>query len=97
MMKKIALALLFALTLCPVASFAQVAIRIGPPHRVYEDRGRPPERGYVWTGGYHRYDGDHYVWTPGRWQRPEHPGQRWVAHRWRHRGDHYEMEEGHWR
>jgi hypothetical protein len=97
MMKKIALALLIALTLCPVASFAQVAIRIGPPHRVYEDRGRPPERGYVWTGGYHRYDGDHYVWTPGRWQRPEHPGQRWVAHRWRHRGDHYEMEEGHWR
>src|ERR1039458_4944517 len=57
MMKKIALALLIALTLCPVASFAQVAIRIGPPHRVYEDRGRPPERGYVWTGGYHRYDG----------------------------------------
>ena len=97
MMKKIALALLFALTLCPVASFAQVAIRIGPPHRVYEDRGRPPERGYVWTGGYHRYEGDHYVWTPGRWQRPEHPGQRWVAHRWRHRGDHYEMQEGHWR
>ena len=97
MMKKIALALLIALTLCPVASFAQVAIRIGPPHRVYEDRGRPPERGYVWTGGYHRYDGDHYVWTPGRWQRPEHPGQRWVAHRWRHRGDHYEMQEGHWR
>jgi hypothetical protein len=97
MMKKIALALLFALTLCPVASFAQVAIRIGPPHRVYEDRGRPPERGYVWTAGYHRYDGDHYVWTPGRWQRPPREHQRWVAHRWRHRGDHYEMEEGHWR
>jgi hypothetical protein len=97
MMKKIALALLFALTLCPVASFAQVAIRIGPPHRVYENRGRPPERGYVWTSGYHRYDNDHYAWTPGRWQRPPHEHQRWVAHRWRHRGDHYEMEEGHWR
>jgi WXXGXW repeat (2 copies) len=95
--KKIALALLLALTLSPAASFAQVAIRIGPPHRVYEDRGRPPERGYVWTGGYHRYEGDHYVWTPGSWQRPPREHQRWVAHRWRHRGDHYEMEEGHWR
>jgi hypothetical protein len=97
MMKKIALALLLALTLCPVASFAQIAIRIGPPPPVYEERGRPPDRGYVWINGYHRYEGDHYVWTPGRWDRPPQPHQRWVAHRWVHRGDHYEMQEGHWR
>jgi hypothetical protein len=96
-MKKIALALLLAFTMLPAASFAQVVVRIGPPPPIYEYRGAPPDRGYVWISGYHRYEGDHYVWTPGRWERPPHEGQRWVAHRWRHRGDHYEMEEGHWR
>ena len=97
MMKKIALALLLAFTLSAAASFAQVAIRIGPPPSMHEDRGRAPERGYVWINGYHRYEGDHYVWTAGRWERPPRQGQRWVAHRWVHHGDHYEMQEGHWR
>lgn len=97
MAKKILTAVLFALTLCPVASYAQIAIRIGPPPPVYERRGPAPDRGYVWIGGYHRYNGDHYEWVPGRWDRPPQDHQRWVAHRWRHHGDHYEMEEGHWR
>ena len=97
MVKKIVLALLFAFTLCPVASFAQIAIRIGPPPRMHEDRGQRPERGYVWINGYQRYEGDHYVWTPGRWERPPQQNQRWVAHRWARHGDHYEMQEGHWR
>jgi hypothetical protein len=97
MMKKIALALLFAFTLCPVASLAQVSIRIGPPAREHENRGRAPERGYVWIGGYQRYEGDRYIWTPGRWERPPQEHQRWVDHKWVHRGDHWEMQEGHWR
>jgi hypothetical protein len=97
MIKKIALALLFAITLCPAASFAQVSIRIGPPVREHENRGRPPERGYVWIGGYQRYEGDRYVWTPGRWERPPQPNQRWVDHKWkRHHGE-WQMQEGHWR
>jgi len=97
MMKKIALALLLAFTLCPAASFAQVVVRIGPPPPVYEDRGRPPDRGYVWIDGYHRWEDGRYVWTPGRWERPPREHQRWVAHRWVRHGDHYEMQEGHWR
>jgi hypothetical protein len=95
-MKRIALALLLALTMLPAASFAQVVVRIGPPAPVHERRGAPPERGYVWISGYHRYEGDHYVWTPGRWERPPQGHQRWVAHRWVHRGDHWELQEGHW-
>ncbi len=97
MVKKIALAVLFALTLCPAASFAQLAIRIGPPPPVYERRGRAPDRGSVWVGGYQRYNNDHYEWVPGRWDRPPQEHQRWVQHKWKHRGDHYEMQEGHWR
>jgi hypothetical protein len=96
-MKKIALAILLAVILSPAAAFAQVSIRIGPPPPVYERRPPPPERGYVWIAGYHQYQGDHYVWVPGRWDRPPRPGQHWVAHRWVHRRDHWEMQEGHWR
>ena len=96
-MKKIALAILLAVILSPAAAFAQVSIRIGPPPREYERRPPPPERGYVWIAGYHQYQGDHYVWVPGRWDRPPRPGQHWVAHRWVHRRDHWEMQEGHWR
>ncbi len=96
-MKKIALALLLAFTLFPAASFAQIVVRIGPPAPIVEERGRPPERGFVWIPGYHRWEGDHYVWTPGRWDRPPRPGARWVAHKWVRRGDHWEMQEGHWR
>ena len=97
MIKKIALALLFAFTLCPAASFAQLAIRIGPPAREHENRGRAPERGYVWIGGYQRYEGDRYVWTPGRWERPPQEHQRWVGHKWRNNHGQWEMQEGHWR
>jgi hypothetical protein len=95
--KKIALALLLALTLLPVASFAQVVIRIGPPAPIVEHPGPPPDRGYVWIAGYHQYQGDHYVWVPGHYDRPPHPGARWVAHKWVHRGDHWVLVEGHWR
>jgi opacity protein-like surface antigen len=96
-MKKIALAVLLALILVPAASFAQVVIRVGPPAPIVETRGPRPDRGYVWIGGYHRYEGGQYIWTPGRWDRPPREGQRWVAHRWVHNGDHWELREGHWR
>ena len=97
MVKKIALALLFALTLCPAASFAQIVVRVGPPAPIVERRGPPPERGFVWIDGYHRWDGNRYVWTPGRWERPPHEHAVWVAHRWEHRHGGWVLKEGHWR
>ena len=96
-MKKIAMAVLLALTLLPAASFAQVMIRVGPPAPVYERPGPPPEAGMVWQSGYHRYEGDHYVWTAGHYERPPHEHARWVAHRWVHRNGQYVLVEGHWR
>ena len=96
-LKKIALSVLLALCLAPAASFAQVVVRIGPPAPIVERRPPPPERGFVWIDGYHRWDGAHYVWVPGRWDRPPHPGGHWVAHRWVHRHDGWVLEEGHWR
>jgi WXXGXW repeat (2 copies) len=96
-MKKIALALLLALTMVPAASYAQVVIRVGPPAPIVEHPGPPPDRGYVWVAGYHRYDVDHYVWVPGHWDRPPHPGAHWVAHHWVHRNGQWVLIEGHWR
>ncbi len=97
-MKKFVLALLLAFTSLTLAASAQeVIIRTAPPVAVVERPGPPPERGFVWIAGYHRWDRDHYVWVPGRWDRPPRVGAVWVPHRWVHRGDHWVLIEGHWR
>jgi len=96
-MKKIALAALLAVALIPLPSNAQVSIRIGPPPVVVERPGPPPDRGYVWIGGYQRWDGGRYVWVPGHYERPPHPGAHWVAHRYVHHHDGWVFQEGHWR
>ncbi len=80
-----------------VAAGADVVIRIAPPRPVVEARVVSPGPGYVWTPGYHRWDGNAYVWTGGQWQMPPRPHQRWVAHRYVRRGGGYVLVEGHWR
>ena len=96
-MKKIVTSVLLGLALLPAASFGQVFVRIGPPAPVVERPGPPPERGFVWIAGYHRWDGGRYAWVPGRWDRPPHPGAHWEPHRWEHRHGGWVMAEGHWR
>ncbi|WP_263357316.1 hypothetical protein [Acidicapsa ligni] len=96
-MKKYILALLLAISLAPVASIAQVVVQIRPPAPVYERRGRPPGVGYIWIGGYQRWDGRRYVWTPGRWDRPPRRGARWIAPRWERRRGRYVFHDGRWR
>jgi threonine aldolase len=41
--------------------------------------------GFVWVGGYHRWDGGRYVWVPGHYDRPPRPHAVWVQHHWVHR------------
>ena len=89
--------LVFAGALIFSAAAAEIVVRIAPPHVVVERRGPPPSRTHVWISGYHRWDGNAYVWTTGRWEQPPRPGAHWVAHRWVHRRDGYVMVEGHWR
>jgi hypothetical protein len=76
---------------------ADVFVRIGPPHAVVEHPVPAPGPGYVWTPGYHRWDGNAYVWTSGAWVMPPRPHAHWVAHRWEHRSGGWVMVEGHWR
>lgn len=98
-MKKTVLACLLALSLAPAASFAQVGVvvHIGPPAPIVEHYGPPPHPGYVWVAGYHRWDGQRYVWVHGYWARPPRPGAVWVAHHWVHRRGGWVLVEGHWR
>jgi hypothetical protein len=76
---------------------ADVIVKIAPPAAIVETRPVAPGPGYVWIAGYHRWDGERYVWVPGEWRNPPHPHARWVAHRWVHRNGGYVLVEGHWR
>jgi hypothetical protein len=97
MVLKRLIGLVFAGALIFSAAAADVAIRIAPPRIVVEHRGTPPHRGDVWVSGYHRWEGNAYVWTGGRWEQPPRPHARWVAHRWVHHKDGYVLVEGRWR
>src|ERR1035438_5324689 len=52
------------------AQAAEIVIRLRPPISIHERRTVRPSPRHVWIGGYHRYDGNAYVWTPGRWDVP---------------------------
>ncbi len=86
-----------ALALGAGTAHAQIVVRIGPPPVVVEHPGPPPGAGFVWVGGYHRWDGGRYVWVPGHYDRPPHPGAHWRPGRWEHRHDGYRWHEGRWK
>jgi hypothetical protein len=79
------------------AMAAEVVIRVAPPRPIVEQRVIAPGAGYVWVGGYHRWDGRAYAWVPGRWELPPRPHARWVEHAYVRRGNGWVFREGHWR
>jgi hypothetical protein len=78
-------------------SAADVIVKIAPPRAIIEKRGEAPSPEHVWIAGYHRWDGNAYVWVPGRWEKPPRPHARWIAHSWVKRNGGYVMVEGHWK
>lgn len=72
-------------------------VRVGPPRAVVEIRRVAPGPGYVWIEGYHRWDGDTYVWVPGTWERVPAGRRRWVRGRWHSTHGQWYWVEGHWR
>jgi hypothetical protein len=96
MVLKRVIGLIFAGGLAFSAMAADIVVSVRPPHAVIERRGPPPSSNHVWIGGYHRWDGNAYAWTPGRWEQPPRPHVRWVAHRWVHRHGGWVLVEGHW-
>jgi hypothetical protein len=96
-MKRTILLAVTSVFLLGAPMFADVVVRVAPPAAVVETRPAAPGAGYVWTPGYHRWDGNRYVWVGGTWVQPPHPGAHWVAHRWVRRNGGWVMVEGHWR
>jgi hypothetical protein len=86
-----------ALTAACNDTTGRLYVRVGPPAPVYEVRSTAPGPGYIWIEGYHRWDGNRFVWTQGRWERPPHPRAVWVAGHWNHDGRGYYWVEGRWR
>ena len=98
-MKKQVLTAACVLLFSAAAANAQVVVRIGPPRRPHEVRPLPPaeHRDWVWHPGYHRWDGNRYVWVPGEYVAPPRPHAAWVPGHWAHRRGGYVWVEGHWR
>src|SRR5277367_5811493 len=86
------------LLLGAVMAVAQTVVRIAPPAPVRVGViGSAPGSGYVWIGGYQRWNGSGYVWVAGRWARPPRAGVVWVAPRWVPRGGGWVFYKGYWR
>lgn len=72
-----------------------VSVQNPPPPTVevgYYGYARP---GYVWVNGYHRWNGNAWVWQNGYYQ-PERSGYYWVQGSWEQRGDQYVWVDGYW-
>jgi len=96
MVRRTLLGLTLAAGLAFQAGAQEVVVKVAPPHAIVERRGEPPEAGFVWIDGYHRWDGKAYIWVPGRWEKPPHPHDRWVAHKWVKRNGGWVLVEGRW-
>ena len=79
------------------ANAAEVVVKLKPPISIHETRGPAPSPKHVWIAGYHRWDGNAYVWEKGRWEIPPREHAVWVAPKYTHRHDGYVYTEGHWR
>ncbi|MEA3183484.1 MAG: hypothetical protein QOI59_7007 [Gammaproteobacteria bacterium] len=79
----------------PRRYYAGPAVVVEPPPPRVEEYGAPPAPGYIWLGGYWRWEGGRHVWVAGHWEHP-HPHERWVPHHWVHERDGWFLVEGHW-
>jgi hypothetical protein len=75
------------------AGAAYVYVQVGPPAAIVETVPARPGAGYVWVGGYYRWNGAHYVWVPGRYA---HHAGRWCPGHWAHDPHGYYWVEGRW-
>ena len=93
----IVLAFTFFLAGCGEPHRNVVYVPTGPPPLVVENRVVAPGPGYVWVQGYHAWNGNAYVWTPGRWERLPEGRRGWVPGHWVHTRHGWYWVEGHWR
>ncbi|HLX25473.1 MAG TPA: YXWGXW repeat-containing protein [Candidatus Cybelea sp.] len=77
----------------PASAQAYIYVQTAPPAPIYETVPAAPGPGYVWVGGYYRWNGNRYVWVHGHYAR--HAG-RWCGGHWRHGAHGYYWVNGAW-
>ena len=97
MTRTLGISLLAAALGAAAASASPVYVHIAPPAAVVETRAVAPGPGYVWVGGFHRWNGKAYVWAPGHWVVPPRPHGVWVAGHWAHSHHGWWWKDGHWK
>ena len=83
----------------PLPPLPGLEIRIGrsaPPRVRYERRTRRTERNAVWVAGFWDWQGDQWVWIPGRWAVPESRRAHWVRARYVREYGGWRYVPGHW-
>jgi hypothetical protein len=74
---------------------ARIWVQVAPPAPIVETVPAQPGAGYVWVGGYYRWDGARYVWVHGHYVAH---GGAWVPGHWEHvTGSGWYWVPGHWR
>ena len=74
-----------------------VIVREPPPAVIVERRPPPPSIEYIWIEGYWNWDGRHYGWQAGHWDRPPHEHFIWIAPRYERHEQGYRYTPGQWR
>ena len=67
-----------------------------PPAPIIEPRPVAPTATSVWVDGYWHWDGRHYRWEKGHWERVPRGYTRWVAPRYERHDRDYRYVPGHW-
>jgi hypothetical protein len=83
----------------PLPPLPGLEIRIGrqaPPRIRRERRTRRTSRDAVWVAGFWDWQGDQWVWIPGRWAVPESRRARWIGPRYVREYGVVRYVPGHW-
>jgi hypothetical protein len=74
-----------------------IIVQQAPPPVIYEaPPPPPPEVGFVFIAGYNHWDGGHWGWVRGHYERPPHANARWVAPQYHEVGGQHHYVTGHW-
>ena len=87
------------LTACggPPPPHGVVYVRTAPPGRMREVITIRPGNDHYWVAGHHTWNGNDYIWTPGRWERGPHARAKWVSGHWHRNRSGWYWTEGRWK
>lgn len=71
-----------------------VLVDVPPPSGTWEAT-PPAADGWTWSAGYHKWDGERYVWAPGEWILTK-PGHTWRQRQWVEKDGKWMLTGGEW-